>query len=143
MIGSHGPPRSLAGQRQRAEADRFMHQSLRARSTKEGLKMRRLTSVNSQVFAAAVLSSMLAFVADASAKDTGNVVKMCVCRGSCRLVTMCLGTYCYTETVCEDCANCRSSRVVSSARSSQGQKLCLYRKGPACVTHVTTRLRRR
>ncbi len=109
--------------------------------------MRRLNSVKSRrklVVAAAVLSAaMLAFVGDASAQQetgSGTVVHMCVCRGSCRLVTMCLVNYCYSETVCDDCANCHASQVRASMRKAQ--KLCLYRKGTACVTHVTTRRRR-
>src|SRR4051794_37855836 len=83
-----------------------------------GSKMTRLNSVKSRtklVVAAAVLSAaMLAFVGDASAQqDTGSGtdVKMCECRGSCRLVKMCLANYCYTETVCDDCANCHASQV--------------------------------
>jgi hypothetical protein len=109
--------------------------------------MRRLNSVKSRtkfVVAAAVLSAaMLAFVGDASAQEatgSGTVVHMCVCRGSCRLVTMCLVNYCYSETVCDDCANCHASQLRASMR--EGQKLCLYRKGTACVTRVTTRRRR-
>ena len=130
--------------------------------------MRRLNSVKSRtkfVVAAAVLSAaMLAFVGDASAeqaKDTGARLKMCFCQGSCRLVTMCLVNYCYTETVCDECANCnrvrarvteaprkvyrmgvRSSPSGVRARVREGQKLCLYHKGTTCVTHVTTYRRR-
>jgi hypothetical protein len=104
--------------------------------------MRRLNSVKSRtkfVVAAAVLSAvMLAFVGDASAKDAGvdNVVVMCECHGSCRLVKWCLLNYCYTETVCDECANCHKARV------REAQNLCLYRKGTRCVTHVTTYRRR-
>jgi hypothetical protein len=110
--------------------------------------MRQLSSVKTRtrlVVAAAVLSAaMLAFVGDASAqqaKDTGTVVVMPVCRceGGCRLVKWCLANYCYTETVCSDCLNCRALR---RARVREGEKLCLYRKGNSCVTHVTTYRRR-
>jgi hypothetical protein len=137
--------------------------------------MRRLFSVKSRtkfVVAAAVLSAvMLAFVGDASAEtkdagtDTGTVIKMCECRGSCRLVTMCLGNYCYKETVCDECANCHKARATVTegqavprkvyrmgvrrssassvrARVREGQQPCLYRKGTTCVTHVTTYRRR-
>jgi hypothetical protein len=134
--------------------------------------MRRLFSVKSRtkfVVAAAVLSAaMLAFIGDASAEtkdagtDTGTVIKMCECRGSCRLVTMCLGNYCYTETVCDECANCHKARATVTeaprkvyrmgvrqssasavrARVRKGQQLCLYRRGTTCVTHVTTYRRR-
>jgi len=103
--------------------------------------MRRL---NGTKFVAAVFLSaaMLAFVGDALAapntghgSDTGTVIQMCVCRGSCRLVTMCLVNYCYSETVCDDCANCHAAQT--SSRLSEGQKLCLSRKGNKCVTQFT------
>jgi hypothetical protein len=90
------------------------------------------------VFAAALLA-MLTFDGDASAQqanDSGTVIHMCVCRGSCRLVTMCLLNYCYSETVCDDCANCHAQQV--RARRSKG-KVCLYLKDNACVTNVTAR----
>jgi hypothetical protein len=107
--------------------------------------MCRLNSVKSRtkfVVAAAVLSAaMLAFVGDAMAKDTGNVVVMpvCQCAGGCKLVRWCLGNYCYTETVCDSCMYCHSLR---RARLREGEKLCLDRKGNSCVTHVTTYRRR-
>jgi hypothetical protein len=131
--------------------------------------MRRLFSVKSRTFvvAVAVLSAaMLAFVGDTSAeqaKDTGTVLKMCFCSNrSCRLVTMCLLNYCYTETVCDECANCRKARATVTeaprkvyrmgvrqssastvrARVRKGQQLCLYRRGATCVTNVTTYRRR-
>ena len=87
-------------------------------------------------------AAMLAFVGDTLAapntghgSDTGTVIQMCVCRGSCRLVTMCLVNYCYSETVCDDCANCHAAQT--SSRLSEGQKLCLSRKGNKCVTQFT------
>ena len=83
--------------------------------------------------------AVLSHVGDVSAKEPDTVVHMCVCHGSCRLVKMCLANYCYTETVCDECANCHRSRVRASAR--EGSKVCLYRKGTACVTNVTTRRR--
>jgi hypothetical protein len=132
--------------------------------------MRGLNSIKSRtkfVVAAAVLSAaMLAFVGDASAeqaKDTGKVVKMCVCSNrSCHLVTMCLLQYCYTETICDECYNCSLARATVTeaprkvyrmgvrqsyastvrARVRKGPQLCLYRKGTTCVTHVTTYRRR-
>jgi len=63
--------------------------------------------------AAAVLgAAMMGFVSDAvaqqaagSGSDSGTVIHMCVCRGSCRLVTL---NYCYSETICDDCANCHA-----------------------------------
>ena len=102
------------------------------------------------VVAAAVLcGAMLGFVGDASAQQaagsgsdsgsgtgTGTVIHMCVCRGSCKLVTMCLLNYCYSETVCDDCANCHAQQV-SSRRAKR--KACLYLKDNACVTNVTAR----
>jgi hypothetical protein len=118
------------------------------------------------VVAAAVLSAaMLAFVGDATAEDTGNVVvmPMCQCAGGCKLVKWCLGNYCYTETVCDKCMYCHpvtTARVTEApkkvyrmgVRSSSastvraiertGPQLCLYRKGTTCVTHVTTYRRR-
>jgi hypothetical protein len=66
------------------------------------------------VVAAAVLgAAMLSFVGEASAQQaagsgSGTVIKMCECRGSCKLVTSCLLNYCYSETICDDCANCRA-----------------------------------
>jgi hypothetical protein len=93
------------------------------------------------VLAAAIVSAaMLAFVEVApaqQAKDTGTVVVMPVCRcaGGCRLVRWCLVNYCYTETVCDACLNCHALR---RARIRKGEKLCLYRKGDSCVTHVAT-----
>src|SRR5262245_12802346 len=131
--------------------------------------MRRLNSVKSRtkvvVAAAALSAAMLAFVGDASAEqanDTGKVVKMCFCSNrSCHIVTMCLLDYCYTETICDECYNCnrararvteaprkvyrmgvRSSASGVRARVREGPKLCLYRKGTACVTNVTTYRRR-
>ena len=131
--------------------------------------MRGLDSVKSQtksVVAAAVLSAaMLAFLGDATAKDTGNVVVMpvCQCAGGCKLVKWCLGNYCYTETVCDSCMYChpvtrarvteaprrvyrmgvrQSSSSTVRARVRKGPQLCLYRKGTTCVTHVTTYRRR-
>ncbi|MGB8513173.1 MAG: hypothetical protein WCE24_10335 [Pseudolabrys sp.] len=98
------------------------------------------------VVAAAVLcGAMLGFVGDASAQQaagsgsdsgSGTVIHMCVCRGSCKLVTMCLLNYCYSETVCDDCANCHAQQV-SSSRAKR--KACLYLKDNACVTNVTAR----
>jgi hypothetical protein len=96
------------------------------------------------VVAAAVLgAAMLTFVGDVSAQQaagsgsgSGTVIHMCECRGSCRPVTMCLLNYCYTETVCDDCANCRAQQV-SSRRAKR--KVCLYLKDNACVTNVTAR----
>jgi hypothetical protein len=132
-----------------------------------------LNSVKSRtkfVVAAAVLSAaMLSFVGDASAetKDAGTaagtVIKMCECSNrSCHLVTMCLLQYCYTETICDECYNCRKARATVTeaprkvyrmgvrqssastvrARVRKGQQLCVYHKGTACVTHVTTYRRR-
>jgi hypothetical protein len=111
--------------------------------------MRKLAKTKFVVAAAILGAALLAFVGEASAapnegsggEGSGTVIHMCVCVGSCRLVTMCLLTYCYTETVCDDCANCHA-RNVSEMMTSKGQKLCLYRKGSSCVTHVTTRRRR-
>jgi hypothetical protein len=107
--------------------------------------MRRLNIVKSRtkfVVAAAVLNAaMLAFVGDASAQEATGVgygrahVRV---SWSCRLVTMCLVNYCYSETVCDDCANCHASQLRASMR--EGQKLC---KGTACVTRVVTTRRRR
>jgi hypothetical protein len=105
--------------------------------------MRRLNSVKSRtksVVAAAVLSAaMLTFVGDASAKDTVVHMPVCQCAGGCKLVKWCLANYCYTETVCDKCLNCHP---LTRARVREGQKLCLYRKGNSCVTHVTTYRRR-
>jgi hypothetical protein len=105
--------------------------------------MRKLVRTKLVVATAILGAAMLAFIGDASAASnggSGTVIHMCECVGSCRLVKMCLLTYCYTETVCDDCANCHA-RNVSEMMTSKGQKLCLYRKGSACVTHVTTRRR--
>jgi hypothetical protein len=110
--------------------------------------MRKLVRAKFVVGAAILSAAVFAFVGDAwaaqnegSGSDQGTVIHMCVCVGSCRRVTMCLLNYCYTETVCDDCANCHA-RDVSEMRTGKGQKVCLYRKGSACVTHVTTRRRR-
>jgi len=107
-------------------------------------KLHRIKSRTKFVFAAVVLgAATLGFVGNASAQQaagsgsgSGTVIKMCECRGSCRPVTMCLLNYCYTETVCDDCANCHAQRL-SSRRAKR--KVCLYLKDNACVTNVTTR----
>jgi hypothetical protein len=103
--------------------------------------MRRLNRVKSLIAFAFLSATMLTFVGDASAQQesgSGTVIVMCMCRGSCRPVTMCLLNYCYTETVCEDCANCNREQIRAS-RARRGQKYCLYRKDNACVTNVSTR----
>lgn len=132
-----------------------------------------LNSVKSRtkvvVAAAALSAAMLAFVGAASAEtkdagtDTGTVIKMCECSNNqCHLVTMCLLQYCYTETICDECYNCRKARATVTeaprkiyrmgvrqssastvmARVRKGQQPCLYRRGGKCVTHVTTYRRR-
>jgi hypothetical protein len=52
-------------------------------------------------------AAVLGFAGDASAEPegsgSGTVIHMCLCRGSCKLVTHCLLNYCYSETICDDC----------------------------------------
>jgi hypothetical protein len=99
--------------------------------------MRRLNSVKSP---AILIAAMLAFIGGASAApidiDIGSVT-ICDCRGGCRLITTCLGKYCIRETRCGDCefkANCRT--IEQSQLNKSGEKVCLYRRGDACVTRV-------
>ena len=37
-------------------------------------------------------------------RPIGWVEKVCECVGACVEHTWCLGTYCYTETICDPCA---------------------------------------
>jgi hypothetical protein len=74
--------------------------------------MRSQSRMNFVVAVAVLGAAMLSFVGEASAQQaagsgsgTGTVIKMCECRGSCKLVTSCLLNYCYSETICDDCAN--------------------------------------
>jgi len=97
-------------------------------------------------FATTVLiASMLAFVGDASARDDAgaglDIGDACICYGACYVVTTCLVNYCIQETVCDECGNCRSVRRGAAYMARQQsmkprEKLCVYRKGAACVTAV-------
>jgi hypothetical protein len=90
---------------------------------------------------AVLIAAMLAFVGDASAAPKWDIEigpgSICECRGGCRVVTTCLAQYCIQETRCSDCEitfNCE--RITQ--RSKPEEKLCLYRRGNACVTRVKT-----
>ena len=111
-------------------------------STLNGVKSRMKFSVAAAVLGAAVVGfdgDALAQQAAGSGSDSGTVIHMCVCRGSCRLVTTCLLNYCYSETICDDCANCHA-RALKASRVRGGQKrTCVYLKDNACVTNVTAR----
>ena len=111
-------------------------------TTLNGVKTRTKFFIAAAVLGAAVVG----FVGDAwaqqaagSGSDSGTVIHMCVCHGSCRLVTTCLLNYCYSETICDDCANCHA-RALQASRVRGGQKrTCVYLKDNACVTNVTAR----
>lgn len=106
--------------------------------------MRRLNSANSRtkfnVAITVLIASILAFVGDASAEDKVGleIGDACICHGACRVVTMCLVNYCIKETVCGDCEVCTASRLGSGEQIKPGAKVCLYRKGEACVTAAKT-----
>src|SRR5262245_20772535 len=97
--------------------------------------------------AAAVLgAAMMGFVGDVRAQQAAGsgsgsetVIHMCLCRGSCTLVTRCLLNYCYQETICDDCANCH--KQMSQARRVRGgyKRTCVFLRDNACVTNVTAR----
>src|SRR5262245_53373525 len=97
--------------------------------------------------AAAVLgAAMMGFVGDASAQqaagsgsDSGTVIHMCECRGSCKLVTHCLLNYCYSETICDDCANCHARALRASRVRGGYKRTCVFLRDNACVTNVTAR----
>jgi len=107
--------------------------------------MRSQSRMNFVVAAAVLGAAMLSFVGEAPAQQaagsgsgSGTVIKMCECRGSCRLVTSCLLNYCYSETICDECANCHA-QALRASRVRRGQKYCIYQLGNACVTSVTGR----
>jgi hypothetical protein len=112
--------------------------------------MPRLNGVKSRnkfnVATAVLIAAMLAFVGDASAApkidlEIGPAFNICECRGACRLVTTCLANYCIQETRCGDCEVKTNCENVKQGRRSE-EKLCLQRKGDACVTRVKTYRRR-
>ena len=110
--------------------------------------MRTLHSVKSRtkfIIATAVLNAaILAFVGDASAAGKYvdiEIGQVCLCQPSCTVYTWCLANYCYKETVCSGCSNCKYNSVRS--KRVPGQKLCIYRPSPhQCVTDIKTRPRR-
>jgi hypothetical protein len=112
-------------------------------TTLNGVKSRTKFFVAVAVLGAAVVG----FVGDAlaepagsgSGSGSGTVIHMCLCRGECRLVTTCLLNYCYSETICDDCANCHRQASQASRVRGGYKRTCVYLKDNACVTNVTAR----
>jgi|SoiMethySBSTD1v2_1073268.scaffolds.fasta_scaffold2197435_1 hypothetical protein len=97
------------------------------------------------VAAAMLGAAVLGFAGDASAEPegsgsgSGTVIHMCLCRGSCKLVTHCLLNYCYSETICDDCANCHKQMSQATRVRGGYKRTCVFLRDNACVTNVTAR----